>query len=202
MRGKLTVLGVAVVATLSGCSALTGSATATSAATPAPKVSASPSPARVITIATPKAHSAAPALSTTGSSWKSIVTSLAGYGQWLLGNPDPSMIANVATPGCGMSTLLGQQVNGLINSNTYVQTSAPVITQVVGPSASATGTVSLAVVASRAAEPVLSQKKGTTITTITPYAPTTLSVTLSRGTDKKWRLCEVTGPDGAGAPLL
>jgi hypothetical protein len=204
MRGKLTVLGVAVVATLSGCSALTGSATATSAATPAPRGSASPSPARVITIATPKAHSAAPGLSTTGSNWKSIVTSLTGYGQWLLGNPDPSMIANVATPGCGLTSLLGQQVNGLINSNTYVQSSAPVITQVVGPAASTStaGTVRLAVVAGRAAEPVLSQKKGTTITTIAPYAPTTLSVTLSRGTDNKWRLCEVAGPDGAEAPLL
>jgi hypothetical protein len=202
MRGKLSVLGVAVVATLSGCSALTGSVTTTSAATAAPKVNASPSPARVITVATPKAHSGAPGLSTTGSNWQSIVKSLTGYGQWLLGNPDPSMVANVATPGCGMANLLGQQVNGLINSNTYVQTSAPTITQVVGPSASTSGTVSVAVVASRAAEPVLSQKKGTTITTIAPYAPTTFNVTLSQGSDKKWRLCEAAGPDGAQAPLL
>jgi hypothetical protein len=73
---------------------------------------------------------------------------------------------------------------------------------VVGPSAATNGTVGLAVVASRAAEPVLSQKKGTTVTTIAPYGPTTLTVTLAQGSDKKWRLCEVTGPTGAAASLL
>jgi hypothetical protein len=108
----------------------------------------------------------------------------------------------VATAGCGMSNLLAQQVGGLINSDTYVQTAAPSITQVVGPSAATGGTVALAVVASRAAEPVLSQNKGTTITTIAPYAPTTLNVTLDLGSDNKWRLCDVTGPDGSEAPLL
>ncbi|MEV6851021.1 hypothetical protein [Actinoplanes sp. NPDC051411] len=199
MRGKLAVLGVAVVATLSGCSAVTNSETATS--TTAPKA-ASPTPMRVIAVATPKAHTGAPGLGTTGSNWPSIVKSLAGYGQWLLGNPDPSMIANVAAPGCGVSDQLGLQVAGLLNSNIYVQTTAPVITQVVGPSPAAGGTVSLAVAASRDAEPVLSQKKGTTVTTIAPYGPTTLTVTLNQGSDKKWRLCEVTGPTGAAAPLL
>lgn len=194
MRGKLAVIGVAVAATLSGCSAVRSGVTTTEAAK-APRVNASPSPMRVIRIATPKAHTGAPGLSTTGSNWKSIVTSLTGYGQWLLGNPDPSMIANVATPGCAMANLLGQQVNGLLNSGTYVRTVTPAITQVVGPSAApATGTVGLAVVASRAAEPVLSQKKGTTITTVAPYAATTLTVTLNQGSDKKWRLCEVSGP--------
>ncbi|MFI6071543.1 hypothetical protein ACIA5C_08130 [Actinoplanes sp. NPDC051343] len=200
MRGKLAVLGVAVVATLSGCSAVTASATATP--TTAPKATASPTPMRVIAVATPKAHTGAPGLGTTGSNWQSIVKSLTGYGQWLLGNPDPSMTGNVAMPGCGMSGRLGQQVSGLLNSNTYVQAVAPVITQVVGPSAPAGNTVGLIVVAGRAAEPVLGQKKGTVITTIAPYAPTTLSVTLTKGSDSKWRLCEVTGPDGAPAPLL
>jgi hypothetical protein len=200
MRGKLAVLGVAVAATLSGCSVVTTSVTPTSTATP--KATASPSPMKVIAVATPKAHAAAPGLATTGANWQSIVKSLTGYGQWLLGNPDPSMIANVATAGCGMSDLLGLQVNGLLNSNTYIQTTAPTITQVLGPSAATTGTVKLAVVASRAAEPVLSQKKSTTITTVGPYAPTILSVTLDKGSDNKWRLCEVTTPDGAEAPLL
>jgi len=200
MRGKLAGLGVAVVATLSGCSAVTGSVTATS--TTAPKAAASPGPMTVIAVATPKAHSGAPGLATTGTNWMSIMKSLTGYGQWLLGNPDPSMIGNVATPGCGMSDLLGRQVSGLMNSNTYVQTVAPVITQVIGPSATTNNTVGLAVVASRSAEPVVSQTKGTTITTIAPYAPTTLSVTLDKGSDNKWRLCEVTGPDGAEATLL
>jgi hypothetical protein len=194
MRGKLAVIGVAVAATMSGCSAVTTGAT-TAEATSAPKAAASPKPMRVITVATPKAHTGAPGLSTTGANWQSIVKSLTGYGQWLLGNPDPSMVANVATPGCAMANQIGQQVSGLINSNAYVQAVAPVITQVVGPSAApATGTVALTVVASRAAEPVISQKKGTTITTVAPYAATTLTVTLDQGSDKKWRLCEVSGP--------
>jgi hypothetical protein len=200
MRGKLAVIGVAVVATLSGCSTVTTSVTTTSTA--APSATATASPMKVIPVATPKAHTGAPVLATTGSSWMSIVKSLTGYGQWLLGNPDPSMIGNVATPGCGMSDLLGRQVSGLVNSDTYVQTVAPVITQVLGPSAATNGSVGLAVVAGRAAEPVMSQAKGTTITTIAPYAPTTLNVTLDKGSDNKWRLCDVTGPDGTEATLL
>ena len=202
MRAKLAVIGVAAAAALSGCSALTGSVTATSA-TPAPSASASPSPMRVVAVATPKAHSGAPGLATTGSNWMAIMKSLTGYGQWLLGNPDPSLVPNVATPGCGQANLLGQQVNGLLTSGTYVQTAAPTLTQVVGPSAAAAnGTVGLIVVASRAAEPVLTQKKGATVNTIAPYGSTTLSVTLDKGSDSKWRLCEITGPDGAEAPLL
>jgi hypothetical protein len=191
MRGKLAVIGVAAAAALSGCSA----AASTSTTTETPKSSSSLGPMRVIAVATPKAHTGAPGLSNTGSNWQSIVTSLTGYGQWLLGNPDPSMVANVATPGCAAANDLGQQVNGLINSDAYVKTVAPVITQVAGPSAAPTGgTVGLTVVASRAAEPVISQKKGTTITTIAPYAPTTFTVTLNQGSDSKWRLCEVSGP--------
>ena len=204
MRGKLALLGVAVVATLSGCSALTGGATGTGATTAGtPSAAGTPSPMRVIAVATPKAHTGAPGLSTAGSSWKTIVTSLTGYGQWLLGNPDPSLVGNVATPGCGQAALLGRQVNGLINSGTYVQTSATVLSQVVGPSAAPTGTVGLTVVASRAAEPVLSQtRSGVTVTTIAPYGATTLTVTLNKGTDNKWRLCDVTEPDGTEAALL
>jgi hypothetical protein len=205
MRGKLALLGVAVVATLSGCSALTGGTTGATATTaPTPAASGTPSPMQVIAVSTPKAHTGAPALSTTGSSWKTIVTSLTGYGQWLLGNPDPSLVGNIATPGCGQAALLGRQVTGLINSNTYVRTSPPVITQVLGPSAApANGTVALTVVASRPAEPVLSQaKSGLTVTTIAPYGATALLVTLNKGTDNKWRLCDVTAPDGTEAPLL
>jgi hypothetical protein len=201
MRGKLAVIGVTAVATLSGCSAVTAGAAATPTATP--KAGGKPTPMKVIAVSTPKAHAGAPGLSTTGTNWMSIVKSLTGYGQWLLGNPDPSMIANVAAPGCAVADSLGLQVSGLLNSNTYVQTAAPTITQVVGPSAAAAdGTVGLRVVAGRGAETVLSQKKGATITTIAPYGPTTLSVTLSLGSDRKWRLCEVTGPEGTAAPLL
>jgi hypothetical protein len=204
MRGKLAVLGVATVAALSGCSALTGgsaSATATTGATPA--TSGSPSPMRVISVTAPAARSGAPALSTTGSNWKSIMTSLTGYGQWLLSSPDPSLVANVATPGCGMSTLLTQQINGLLNSNAYAKTTAPTITQVVGPAATTGGTVGLKMVASRAAEPVISTKKSSvTITTIVPYGATVFTVTLDKGSDSKWRLCDVTTADGSEATIL
>ena len=204
MRAKLGLVGVAVVATLSGCSALTGGgASATATTGPTPAVSTSPSPMRVISAVTPKARTGAPGLSTTGSAWMPIMKSLAGYGQWLLANPDPSLVGNVATPGCGMSALLGQQVNGLLNSSAYVQTTAPTFTQVLGPSAAPTGTVGLTVVASRPAEPVLSQKKsGVTITTIMPYVPTVFTVTLTKGADNKWRLCEVKTPDGSEATLI
>jgi hypothetical protein len=201
MRGKLTVLGAAVAATLSGCSAVTTGVTATPA--PAGPAPAGPTgPMRVIAVATPKARTGAPGLATTGSNWPAITKSLTGYGQWLLGNPDPSRIANVAMPGCGMADLLGRQVGGLLDSGTYVRTTAPVITRVTGPSAPANGTVALSVVAGRAAEPVLSRANGTTITTIAPVAPAVLAVTLAQGSDKKWRLCEVTGPDGSEVPLL
>ena len=204
MRAKIVLVGVAVVATLSGCSALSGggtSATATTGATPT--VSTSASPMRVISVVTPKARTGAPGLATTGASWLPIMKSLTGYGQWLLGNPDPALVGNVTTPGCGMANLLGQQVNGLLTSSTYVQTTAPVITQVIGPSPATASTVRLTVVASRAAEPVLSQNKsGVTVSTIAPYAPTTFAVTLNKGADNKWRLCDVTAPDESAATLL
>jgi hypothetical protein len=200
MRGKLALLGAAVAATLSGCAAVTTGVTATPAAAPAPARPAGPM--REIALATPKARAGAPGLATTGSNWLSITRSLTGYGQWLLGNPDPSRIANVAMPGCGMADLLGRQVGGLLDSGTYVWTSAPAITRVTGPSAPANGTVALSVVAGRAAEPVLSGANSTTITTIAPLAPTVLAVTLAQGSDKKWRLCDVTGPDGSEVPLL
>jgi hypothetical protein len=203
MRAKLVLVGVAVVATLSGCSALTGGGASATATAATPTVSKSPSPMRVIPVVTPKARTGAPGLGTTGNSWLPIMKSLTGYGQWLLGNPDPALVGNVATPGCGMANLLGQQVDGLLISSTYVRTTAPVITQVVGPSPATAGTVGLTVVASRVAEPVLSQKKpGVTVTTIAPYAPTTFTVTLDKGADGRWRMCDVTAPDESDATLL
>jgi hypothetical protein len=202
MRRMFALVGVGLTAVLSGCGALTGTTTDFSvSASAAPKVSTSPSPMRVVPVATPKAKTGAPSLATSGSNWKSIVTSLSGYGQWLLTNPDPSLVPNVATPGCDMANLLTQQLTGLITSNTYVQTSAPVITQVVGPSGATGTTVTVTVVASRAAEPVLSEKNvKTTVTTFAATPQTTLSVTLDKGTDSKWRFCQVSG--GSSVPLL
>jgi hypothetical protein len=76
-----------------------------------------------------------------------------------------------------------------------------VITQVAGPSAATGNSVALTVVASRAAEPVVSSKSAkTTVTTFAAAPRTTLTVTLDKGTDGKWRLCEVTG--SSSTPLL
>jgi len=209
MRAQLAVLGVALTAALSGCSALTGGAAITAAPTPsAPSASAKPRPMRVVTIATPKPKTAAPGLANTGSSWMPIVKSLSAYSQWLLGNPDPALVGNVATPGCGMANLLTQQINGLLNSKAYVQTTPATITQVVGPSPATTSTVILTVVAGRAAEPVVSRTAQKTITTFAPYAPEALHVTLNKGADNRWRFCDVqpisdmTSPDDPSVPLV
>lgn len=208
MRVRLAVLGVALTAALSGCSALTGAAVTTSPTTAAPSTGVSPSPMRVVTIATPKPRTAAPALATTGSSWMPIVKSLSAYGQWLLGNPDPALVGNVATPGCGMATLLTQQINGLLNSKAYVQTTPATISQVVGPSPATTSTVVLTVVAGRAAEPVVTRSGAKTITSFTAYAPAVLHVTLNKGADNRWRFCDVqsiadmTSPDDPSVPLV
>ena len=208
MRAQLAVLGVALTAALSGCSALTGGAVPATPTSAAPAVSLSPSPMRVVAIATPKPRTVAPGLANTGSSWLPIVTSLSGYGQWLLGNPDPALVGNVATPGCGMANLLTQQINGLLTSKAYVQTSPATISQVVGPSPGTTSTVVLTVVAGRAAEPVVSRAGGKTITTFAAYAPEALRVTLNKGADNRWRFCDVqskadmASPDDPSVPLV
>ena len=209
MRAQLAVVGVALTAALSGCTALTGGAPINaSPTTAAPSASLSPSPMRVVAIATPKPRTAAPGLATTGNSWLPIVKSLSAYGQWLLGNPDPALVGNVATPGCGMANLLTQQITGLLNSKAYVQTSPATISQVVGPSPATTSTVVLTVVAGRAAEPVVSRTGGKTITSFAAYPPGILHVTLDKGADKRWRFCDVqpvgdaSSPDDPSVPLV
>jgi hypothetical protein len=197
MRAHLALLGLALTATLSGCAAAT--TTATPAASPKVSVSVSPSPARVITIAVPKARSAAPALSNTGTSWLPILQSLSGYGQWLLANPDPALVGNVATPGCAVANLLTEQINGLLGSSAYVKTSPAVITSVLGPSPATGSQVVLDVVGGRPAEPVLSRAKGTTISTFSAYPQSSLQVTLDLGADKRWRFCSVESSADAGA---
>jgi len=200
MRAQLAVLGVTLTAALSGCATLTGAAVTATPAPAKPSASASPRPMRVVSIAIPKPRSAAPGLANTGSSWMPIVKSLSAYGQWLLGNPDPALVGNVATPGCGMATLLTQQVNGLLTSKAYVRTTPATISQVVGPSPATTSTVVLTVVAGRAAEPVVSRAGGKPITTFAPYAPGTLHVTLDKGADSRWRFCDVQPIAGAASP--
>jgi hypothetical protein len=194
----LALLGLAAVtAALSGCAATPGAATA--AAMPAPSVSVSPSPMRVITLPVPAATSPAPALRNTGTAWMPILTSLSAYGQWLLANPDPALVGTVATPGCAAANLLSDQLDGLLGSRAYVKTAPAAITSVLGPSPATGNEVTLQVIASRPAEPVVNRANGTTISTFGAYPQSALDVTLDLGTDKHWRLCAVENTADAGA---
>ena len=202
MRLRLRLAAVAglALAGLSGCSALGigGSPGASPSGLPQPSYLVPATRGMV----TPTPRTAAPALATTGGNWLKILTSLSAYGQWLVGNPNPALVGNVATPGCAMSGLLTRQLLGLLEGNAYVQTSPAVISSVVGPSpAPAGGQVILDVVAARPAEPVVSRASGApTISTFTAFPATNLQVTLDRGTDGKWRFCTVEARTDSGAP--
>jgi hypothetical protein len=204
--------GALLLSALTGCSALLGSTAAV------PSASATPQPSYKVTnltVATPKPKTGPPALTTTGTAWPAILASLAGYGQWVLANPDPSKIANIAAPGCAMYDLLSQQTTALFEEQAYLKPSAPGFSLVTGPSPAAGSTiavlgnqVSLDVTATRAAEPVLSRSKATPISTFQPLPATALEITLYQGADKKWRFCTVntwsdTGDDeDPSVPLL
>ena len=198
MRAHPALLGLAAVAALSGCAATTG-ATTTAAATPTPAVSVSPSPMRVISIAVPKATSAAPALRNTGTSWLPILTSLSAYGQWLLANPNPALVGTVATPGRAVANLLSDQIDGLLGSRAYVKTAPATITSVLGPSPATGSQVVLQVIAARPAEPVVSRANGKAISTFDAYPQSALQVTLDLGADKHWRFCSIENAADSGA---
>jgi hypothetical protein len=204
--------GALLIGALTGCSTLLGASAAVPSASAAPQPSYS---VNALTVATPKPTTAAPALKTTGTAWPAILASLSGYGQWVLANPDPSKITNVADPGCAMYDLLLQQATALFEEQAYLKPSAPIFSLVTGPSPAAGSTiavlgnqVSLDVTATRAAEPVLSRSTATPISTFQPLAATTLEITLDQGADKRWRFCRVntwsdTGEDeDPSVPLL
>jgi hypothetical protein len=195
MRAAIVVLGLGALS-LGGCAAA-GAATPT--AVPSAHVSVSPSPIRVVTVAVPKATTPAPALTNTGTSWMPIVTSLSAYGQWLLANPNPALVGNVATPGCAVANMLTEQINGLLESHATVKTSPAVITSVLGPSPATGTSVDLDVVAARPAEPVVSRKGGRTISTFQALPQQTVQVTLDLGADKHWRFCAVESSTDEGA---
>jgi hypothetical protein len=189
----------ALLITLAGCAALPGFA-----AGPAPGASTAPAPVvtkpiPVLTIPTPRPRTAAPALKTTGVAWPAILASLAGYGQWLLANPDPALVGTVAEPGCGMSNLISRQAAGLLGGRAYLKPSPPVFSAVVGPAAAAGNSVTLAVTASRPVESVLSRTGAKPITVFDALPPTDLLITLYRGADTKWRFCTVDPRGDTGA---
>jgi hypothetical protein len=128
-----------------------------------------------------------------------ILKSLSAYGQWLLANPDPALVGNVATPGCAVGNMLADQVGGLLGSRAYVKTSPAVITSVLGPTTVIGDQAVLDVVAARPAEPVLSRAGARTISTFDAFPPQSLQITLDRGADKRWRFCSVESAADEGA---
>ena len=186
--------GCLLAAAPAGCSAVPGFA----AGPATPSASAAPlstSPVRVLTVAVPRPRTPAPALRTTGTAWPAILASLAGYGQWLLANPDPTLVATVAEPGCGAANLTSQQVAGLLRDRVFATVSGPV-----GSTVGALGnTVLLDVTVSRPLEPVLS-RTGKPVTAFGALPLTALRITLFRPADKKWRLCTVDRVPGTALP--
>ncbi len=194
MTGMLS--GVLMLA--GGCATSSATVSGAAAATPGPGLSASP--ARIMTIATPKPRTVAPALKNTGSSWSAILVSLSAYGQWSLANPDPALIPAVAVPGCSTANQLAEQMSGLLGSQATVTPSPVVFGTFVNPSPVPAGTAQavLNVTASRPAELVLN-RNGKQINTFQALPPTSLEITLNRGSDQKWRFCSIESiVDGAG----
>jgi hypothetical protein len=157
-------------------------------------------------MATPKPRSAAPALKTTGAAWPAILASLAGYGQWLLANPDPALVGTIAEPGCTMANLITQQAAALLDEHAYLKPSPPTFGTVTGPSPAPGSTaavlgneVLLSVTASRPQEAVVS-RAGRPITVFAAMPSTPLQITLFRAADNKWRFCMVDALSDSGAP--
>jgi hypothetical protein len=162
---------------------------------------------KVLTIAVPKPRTPAPALVTTGTAWPKVLASLSAYGQWLLANPDPALVGNVATPGCAVAHLLAQQAQSLINDNAYVVTAPPVFSAVAAPTpAPRSGQAVLMVTAGRPAEAVVSRAHPSiTIASYQAVIPASFEVTLDQGADGKWRYCTIENqPDEtvAAVPLV
>ncbi|MEV6342629.1 hypothetical protein [Actinoplanes sp. NPDC051851] len=186
---------------LAGCSALTASTTSTSVT---PQTSATPGPTSTFVQTAPPSTTSAPTLANTGTNMSVVVASLIKYGQWLLTNPDPSKVTNMAEPGCAAANQLIAQTRSLIDQDAYVTTTTPTVTNwqyaSPAPSSSATSVVSPTTVTlrmSKVAEPV-TPRSATSSTTVTSYLPalpsTTVQIVLNKGTDGKWRICQVSTP--------
>lgn len=211
-RIAVTVAGALLLTGLTGCAVLTETPTVVTADTPDTAPAAAAGPVERITIEIPQPRSGAPGLKTTGTDWPTILASLASYGQWILANPDPAQVTNVAVPGCAIANQLSRQVAGLLTSRTYLKPSPPVFTTVTGPTPTDPATdamlgdkATLNVIASRPSEPVIS-RTGKQVTTVAPLLPARLQITLHRGDDDKWRLCTLTTLDTSSTnspvPLL
>ena len=202
-------LGAVLSIGLSGCAVLTETPATATVEAPETAAVAPAVPAERVTIEIPKPRSAAPTLKTTGTAWPTILASLADYGQWVLANPNPALVENVATPGCATANHLSRQVTGMLGSRTYLKPNPPVFTTVNGPvpadgatDALLGDTVTLDVTASRPSGPVIS-RTGQQVSTFAPLPQTRLQVTLRRDADNKWRFCTITtmGTPATGSPV-
>ena len=214
-HGVATTVAVGLATALSGCSVLAGSTPIPSASpTVAPSTGLTASALPVIAATTPRPRKAAPALATTGTAWPAILASLAGYGQWLLANPNPALVGTIAIPGCAMHDLIYRQADALLRDKAYLVPSPPVIGVTASPSlapgtavSALGGKVVLNVTASRPAEVVLS-RTGKQINTFDALPATGLQITLQQGADLNWRFCTVDSmadygaPDDPSVPLL
>jgi hypothetical protein len=204
---SVAAAGMLLLAAMTGCAVLTETPVAVTAEADDTAVLVPADPVERVTIALPEPRSAAPGLRTTGTAWKTILPSLAGYGQWILANPDPAKVGDVATPGCAAANQLSRQVAGLLGSKAYLKPAAPVFEAVTGPTPTEGATdaavgnrVILTVIASRPSEPVLS-RTGQQVSTVAPLQRTRLKITLDRGADNKWRFCTITAPYAPDASL-
>ncbi|AEV86370.1 hypothetical protein ACWT_5352 [Actinoplanes sp. SE50] len=201
-----------LTAVLASACALTGCAAfASTTATVSPTVSPGPTSTFLQTPTVPT--SSAPGLSNTGTNLPVVVASLVKYGQWLIANPDPSLVDRIAVPGCAAANDLIHETQSLVDQGAYVTTALPVVTGMQYPSpAASAGAASLGdqtmldMQVSRPAE-ALTQRTTAKKTQIISYLPelrsTTVRVSLIRGADKKWRFCEVTTPlDGSRADSI
>ncbi|AGL16181.1 hypothetical protein [Actinoplanes sp. N902-109] len=208
--GSATVLAGAVSGALTGCSVLTGSSvTPAGSVTPVPSASVSwAPPAKVITAVTPKPRTAAPPLTITGTAWPAILASLTAYGQWLLADPNPALVGNVAAPGCATANTIVELADSLLRDKAYLKPSPVVFGPVTGPSlapgttlAALDGEAVLDVTVQRPAEPVMSRSGAVQIGSYDPLpAGTALQITLRQGSDAKWRFCTIDALDDSGAP--
>jgi hypothetical protein len=147
---------------------------------------------------------AAPAPANTGTNWPTMVPSIIRYGQWLLANPDPALAATITVPGCGAGHDLTAELQSLVMRGAAVRTTAPVITRTAGLTTTGTTTAAVDIQVSRPAEPVVDRATTRTrvIATLPELPSTLIRMTLLRGADNRWRLCDVTADGGGGLTAL
>jgi len=187
---------------LAGCSmisTLTGSTTTTTTTTTTKGSSAAGATASPVPSATPRPPTTpAPPLST-GNSWAVVVPQLLTYGQWVLANPDPSLVPNVAAPGCSFDSVLSLQTQSLLNRAAFLQPSQLSVLSIQAPGTPVGAETTIAIEASRRSEQYVDASgTSSTGTLVAALPPTYFDVTLDLGSDKQWRICSITEPEVPG----